>query len=148
MKVASIMQLTVFSDYGMRLMMMAAAHQDRLITIEEAARVYGISRAHLMKVAQLLVKKGFLKAVRGRTGGLMLGQPPEAIRIGDIVRATEPDFAVVECFKPDNRCRITRSCRLQGILGEAVMAFIDVLDRHTLQDLMLNPEDFGTPNAA
>lgn len=142
------MQLTVFSDYGMRLMIMAAAHQDRLITIEEAARAYAISRAHLMKVAQLLVRKGFLKAVRGRTGGLMLRQAPEAIRIGDIVRATEPDFAVVECFKPDNRCRITRSCRLQGILREAVTAFLEVLDRHTLQDLMLRPEDFGIPPAA
>lgn len=129
-------------------MLMAAAHQDRLITIEETARVYDISRAHLMKVAQLLVKKGFLKAVRGRTGGLALAQPPATIRVGDIVRATEPDFAVVECFRPDNKCRITRSCRLQGVLGEAVMAFLDVLDRHTLQELMLRPEDFGLPHMA
>lgn len=129
-------------------MMMAAAHSDRLITIEEAARVYGISRAHLMKVAQLLVKKGFLKAVRGRNGGLMLARPPEAIRVGDLVRATEADFAMVECFKSGNTCRITRCCRLRGILGDAVDAFLAVLDRHTLQDLMLNPEDFGIPQAA
>ncbi|MFB9948230.1 Rrf2 family transcriptional regulator [Rhizobium puerariae] len=142
------MQLTLFSDYGMRLMMMAAAHEDRLVTIEETARVYGISRAHLMKVARLLVGKGFLRAVRGRTGGLALARPPEAIRIGDLVRATEPDFAMVECFKTGNACRITPSCRLRGILGDAVLAFLDVLDRHTLQDLVLKPEDFGIRQAA
>lgn len=142
------MQLTRFSDYGLRLMMMAAAHGDRRITIEETARAYDISRAHLMKVAQLLVREGFLKASRGRAGGLSLARPAETIMIGDIVRATETDFAVVECMGPGNQCRITRDCRLRGVLGEAVNAFLQVLDRHTLAELTLTPEDFGFPQAA
>ena len=127
---------------------MAAAHGDRHITIEETARAYDISRAHLMKVAQLLVREGFLKASRGRAGGLSLARPAETIMIDDIVRATETDFAVVECMSPGNQCRITRGCRLRGVLGEAVNAFLQVLDRHTLAELTLTPEDFGFPQAA
>lgn len=145
---ADAMQLTTFSDYSMRMMMMAAAHPDRLVTIEETAQAYGISRAHLMKVANLLTRNGFLEAVRGRTGGLRLARPAEEIRLGALVRVTESDFGIVECFASDNKCRITDRCRLKGVLGEALDAFLAVLDRHTLADLVLRPEDFGIIRAA
>ena len=144
----SAMQLTRFSDYGLRLMMMAAANGERRITIEETARTFDISRAHLMKVAQLLVREGFLKAVRGRGGGLVLARPAEDITIGAVVRATESDFAIVECMGSGNPCRITPACRLRGVLGEALGAFLKVLDRHTLAELVLRPEDFGFARAA
>lgn len=137
------MRLTTFSDYALRLLMYAAARNDRLITIEETAKVYNISRAHLMKVANLLTTKGFLVSVRGRSGGLKLVGKPSDIRLGDVVRATEPDFAIVECFGPDNKCRITPRCQLRGIISDALSAFIDVLDRHTLEDLLVSPSDFG-----
>lgn len=142
------MQLTQFSDYALRLMMVVASKKGELITIEEAAVTYGISRAHLMKVAQLLVRQGFLISVRGRSGGLTLSRPPASILIGDIVRATETDFAMVECMQRGNRCKITPACRLRGILGDAVAAFLTVLDRFSLEDLLLSPEDFGFPAAA
>jgi len=144
----SAMQLTRFSDYGLRLMMMAAANGERRITIEETARTFDISRAHLMKVAQLLVREGFLKAARGRGGGLVLARPAESITIGAVVRATESDFAIVECMGSGNQCRITPACRLRGVLGEALGAFLKVLDRHTLAELVLRPEDFGFARAA
>ena len=144
----SAMQLTRFSDYGLRLMMMAAANGERRITIEETARTFDISRAHLMKMAQLLVREGFLKAARGRGGGLTLARPAESITIGAVVRATESDFAIVECMGSGNQCRITPACRLRGVLGEALGAFLKVLDRHTLAELVLRPEDFGFARAA
>jgi Rrf2 family nitric oxide-sensitive transcriptional repressor len=142
------MRLTNFSDYALRVLMYAAAQDDRLITIEETAEVYGISRAHLMKVANQLTKAGFLKAVRGRSGGLTLAKRPHKIRLGDVVRATEPDFALVECFAPENECVITPRCRLRKALREALTAFTDTLDRYTLADLLLNPTDFGVRPAA
>ena len=142
------MRLTNFTDFALRLLMYAAAHDDRLITIEETSEVYGISRAHLMKITNTLTKAGFLKAVRGRSGGLMLAKPPRKIRLGDVVRATEPDFALVECFSTGNQCIITRSCRLRGILSEGLSAFNTVLDKYTLADLMLTPEVFGVRPAA
>jgi len=142
------MRLTDFSDYSLRLLMYAAVRADQLVTIEETAQVYGISRAHLMKVANQLTRAGFLKAVRGRSGGLALAMRPERIGLGDVLRATEPDFALVECFRTDNRCLITPRCRLRGVLKEALSAFSDTLDRYTLSDLLLSPEDFGIQPAA
>ena len=142
------MRLTSFSDYSLRILMYAAAQSERLITIEETALAYGISRAHLMKVANLLTKAGFLRAVRGRSGGLVLAQPPSEISIGEVLRLTEPDFALVECFGSDNCCLVTSRCRLKGILHEALAAFLSTIDRYTLADLMLRPEDFGIRPAA
>ncbi len=142
------MRLTNFSDYALRVLLYAAAREGALITIEETARVYGISRAHLMKVVNQLTRAGYLTAVRGRSGGLELAKRPDRIGLGDVVRATEPDFALVECFAPENRCLITPRCRLRGVLNEALGAFVAVLDRHTLADLVLRPEDFGIQPAA
>lgn len=142
------MRLTNFSDYALRILMYAAAREERLITIEETATVYGISRTHLMKVANQLTRAGYLTAVRGRSGGLMLAKRPNKIRLGDVIRATEPDFALVECFTADNKCLITPRCRLRLALREALAAFTATLDRYTLADLLLNPKDFGIRPAA
>jgi Rrf2 family nitric oxide-sensitive transcriptional repressor len=143
-----MMRLTTFSDYALRVLMYAATRGDRLITIEETADVYGISRAHLMKVANQLTRAGFLKATRGRTGGLALAKRPDRIRLGDVIRATEPDFALVECFSAGNECLITPRCRLKGVVKEALLAFVGTLDRYTLADLILSPKDFGIKPAA
>jgi Rrf2 family nitric oxide-sensitive transcriptional repressor len=142
------MRLTAFSDYALRVLMYAAARDGRLITIDETAGVYGISRAHLMKVVNQLTRAGFLKAVRGRSGGVALARTPVKIRLGDVLRATEPDFALVECFSSGNQCLISPRCRLRGALNEALAAFIGTLDRYTLADLLLNPRDFGIKPAA
>jgi len=142
------MQLTNFSDFALRVLMYAAARSDRLITVEETAAVYGVSRAHLRKVANTLTRAGFLTAVRGRSGGLKLGKNPEKIRLGDVIRLTEPDFALVECFSAADQCIITSRCRLRGVLKEALAAFAGVLDSYTLKDLLLRPRDFGIKSAA
>jgi Rrf2 family transcriptional regulator, nitric oxide-sensitive transcriptional repressor len=143
------MRLTNFSDYALRLLMFASAQSDRLITIEETAELYGISRAHLMKVANQLTRAGFMKAVRGRSGGLTLGRPAEKIRLSDVLRATEPDFALVECFGAgESLCIITPRCRLRGALKNALAAFMRELDGYTLADLVLRPKDFRVKPAA
>ena len=133
------MRLTTLSDYALRLLMMADAAGDSLITIEAAASRYHISRAHLMKVANVLTRAGYLQAVRGRSGGLRLAKPARQIRIGDVIRATEPDFAMVECFSGDNQCIITSACKLPRILSAASDAFINVLNESTLADISLGP---------
>ncbi len=142
------MRLTSFTDFALRLLMYAAAHDDRLITIEEASQVYNVSRAHLMKITNTLTRAGFLKAVRGRSGGLALAKPPRKICLRDVIRVTEPDFELVECFASGSQCIITRSCHLRGILQEGLAAFNEVLDKYTLADLMLKPRDFGVRSAA
>ncbi|MEZ5802757.1 MAG: Rrf2 family transcriptional regulator [Rhizobiaceae bacterium] len=136
------MRLTSFSDYALRMLMYAASAGERLITIEEAARTFNVSKTHLNKVANTLTRAGYLKAVRGRSGGLALNRPADTIRIGDVLRLTEPDFALVECFVTGNQCIITRSCKLSRLLAEAIAAFQETLDRHTLADIVLAPPDF------
>lgn len=142
------MRLTSFSDYSLRVLMYAAARGDRLITIEELVKVYGISRAHLMKVVNHLTRNGYLKAIRGRSGGLVLARQPNKIKVGEVVRSTEPNFVMAECFASDNQCAITPRCRLRGALRQALAAFTATLDQYTLADLMLRPEDFGIKPAA
>jgi Rrf2 family nitric oxide-sensitive transcriptional repressor len=137
------MRLTSFSDYALRMLMFAASNGDRRITIEETARRFAISRAHLMKVANELTRAGFLKARRGRSGGLVLGKPADEIRLSDVLGAVEPDFALAECFGVGNRCLITPHCRLRRALDEALAAFIGVLDRYTVADLVLDSEALG-----
>lgn len=130
------MRLTVFSDYSLRLLMFAAQRGERLSTIEEVASAYGISRFHLMKVAQTLGNAGFLQNLRGRSGGLRLARPAAEIRLGDVIRVTEEDMALVACFEGGAQdCPLMAACGLQGVLSEAMGAFMAVLDRTTLADV-------------
>lgn len=137
------MRLTLHTDYALRLLMLLAIEPDELHTIEECARRYGISRNHLTKITQTLAQAGFVESVRGRGGGLRLGRAVEAINLGAVVRATEDGFALVECFEPvHNRCVVTSACGLRGPLEEALRAFLGVLDRYSLADLVKNPGTF------
>lgn len=141
------MQLTMMSDYALRVLIYTAAHPDRLVTINETLDVYGISRGHLMKIVGVLAAAGVLRSQRGRSGGFTLARPPRDIRLGDVLRLTEPDFEMVECFSANNNCSISPACRLPGVVTEALAAFMAVMDRHTLADLVLRPKDFGFARA-
>jgi Rrf2 family nitric oxide-sensitive transcriptional repressor len=134
------MRLTLHTDYALRLMMLLAMEPDQRHTIEEVARRYGISRNHLMKVAQTLVQAGFIGGLRGRGGGLRLELAAGVINVGAVVRATEDSFALVECFDRErNACVISPACGLRGVLDEALHGFLAVLDRYSLADLVANP---------
>jgi Rrf2 family nitric oxide-sensitive transcriptional repressor len=130
------LRLTVCSDYALRLLMYLAVKDDGLATIAEVAKAYGISKNHLMKVAYQLGLAGYVETVRGRGGGLRLAKPIEAITLGEIVRHTEPDMALVPCFAPiEANCAIRPCCGLRTALKRAATAFTEVLDEYTLKDL-------------
>jgi Rrf2 family transcriptional regulator, nitric oxide-sensitive transcriptional repressor len=133
------MRLSVYSDYSLRLLMYAALHPAELVTIQQVAEAYGISRNHLMKVAFELGRHGFLETVRGRKGGLRLARPPRQIGLGEVVRKTEEGFVLVECFDAAaDRCALSGPCRLKGALSRALKAYLAVLDEYTLADLTRN----------
>ncbi len=135
------MRLSLQSDYSLRLLMHLAAHPDRLVTIAEVADRFRISQNHLMKVAFLLGREGLIQTVRGRAGGLRLATKPDSIGVGDVVRRMESDIHLVECFSAEpGRCLISGACRLKGVLHEALEAFLGVLDRYTLADLVKSPK--------
>lgn len=134
------MRLTRLTDYSFRVLIFLAADPGRQATIREIAVRYDISRNHLMKVANLLARHGFVRAARGRGGGLTLARPASEISVGAVVRVLEDDFGVVECMSKGGTCRIEPACILKPLLGRAVGAFLDVLDGATLADLVRQPE--------
>ena len=132
------MRLTTFTDFALRVLMFLAVRDERKSTIGEISGHFGISKNHLMKVVSLLTRQGFIRSVRGPGGGLVLARPARDIVIGDVIRKTEDDLALVECFRPDNDCIITDHCKLSAVMGQALKAFLAVLDGYTLADIVTN----------
>lgn len=129
------MYLTRHADYTMRLLIHLAVQPGGAATIQEIAERFGISRNHLMKVANRATRAGYVEGVRGRAGGLKLSKNPKEISIGEVLRTVE-EWKLVECLQDSsNSCRITRGCGLRPILKEALEAFLAVLDRYSLEDL-------------
>jgi Rrf2 family nitric oxide-sensitive transcriptional repressor len=129
------MQLTIFTDYGLRSLMYLAAHPDRRCNVREIAEHYGISRNHLVKVVHHLSQLGLIDSSKGKGGGIQLAHAPKKLKIGDLVRDLEPHMQLVECFdRETNSCRISLGCQLKHFLTEANKAFIACLNRYTLAD--------------
>lgn len=135
------MQLSSFTDYSLRVLIYAAVRPETRCLTTEVAEAFGVSRHHLVKVVNELQHLGYVATTRGREGGFTLAKEPQQIRIGDVVRATEGTMALVECFdRETNTCPLTRACGLKGVLHEAFGAFLSVLDRCTLADLVAQPQ--------
>lgn len=126
------MRLTRYTDYAMRVLLYLGAKPEKVSSIGEIARAYGISQNHLMKVAHQLGKAGYVEGVRGRSGGIRLARPADKINVGAVVRGAEEGFDLVDC----GNCLIAPACGLTGVLDEALAAFMAVLDRYTLADLL------------
>lgn len=130
------MRLAEYTDYTLRVLMYCAARPQQLVTIGELAEHHRVSKNHLMKIVNDLARQGVLETTRGRGGGLRLMKDAEQLRVGDVVRAAETDFRLVECFDPaTDRCTLTPSCRLKGLFGEALAAYFKALDGMTLAEL-------------
>ena len=130
------MRLSEYTDYTLRVLMYCARNRQRLVTINELAEQHGLSKGHLMKVVNDLARQGLIETTRGRGGGLRLAQEPGAIRVGDVVRASETDFRLVECFDPGtNACTLTPDCRLKHLFDAALRGYFQALDGATLADL-------------
>ncbi|MCG7198641.1 Rrf2 family transcriptional regulator [Marinobacter pelagius] len=130
------MHITRYTDYSLRVLIYLSAQGDRLATIQEIADSYDISKNHLMKVVHQLNKKGYIETIRGKKGGMRLHMAPEEINIGILVRETEQDLSIVECFSSKNACKITPVCGLKSMFNEALKAFLEVLDKYTLADVI------------
>ncbi|QBP39984.1 Rrf2 family transcriptional regulator [Paenisporosarcina antarctica] len=139
------MRLTMYTDFSLRVLMyVGAKDKSELSTIQEISTAYDISKNHLMKVTYELGKHGYIETVRGRGGGIRLALLPENIIIGEVVRKTEDDFNLVECFNcTTNQCVITPVCKLKNVLHEALVAYFAVLDQYTLYDLLGNKDQLG-----
>ncbi len=131
------MQLTVHTDYALRVLLYLAHFPERRVCTEEISAAYGISKNHLVRVVHTLAEGGFITVTLGRSGGVELARSPKAIGLGEVVRASEASFRLVECHDAaSNTCPIVPVCGLKGILETALSAFLAELDKHTLADLV------------
>lgn len=136
------MRLTRQTNYAVRIMMYCAANSDRLSRIPEIASAYGVSELFLFKILQPLVEARLVETVRGRNGGVRLGRPASEITLFDVVRVTEENFAMAECFENDAaECPLIDSCSLNAALRKALGAFFDVLESYTIEDLVKERTD-------
>ncbi len=137
------MRITAYTDYSIRVLMYLAVRPDHQARIADIAAAYGISETHLMKVVHQLGLAGDIQTVRGRRGGIRLGRPASEINLGTVVRRTEADLNLVPCFESPATCPIASACTLQGVFHEALNAFLAVLDRYTLADLLVRRFDLA-----
>jgi Rrf2 family transcriptional regulator, nitric oxide-sensitive transcriptional repressor len=145
--------LTLHADYSLRVLLFLAAHPERLVSTQEVSEAYGISKHHLVRVVQTLGRHGFIEVRPGRAGGILLARAPSEISLGEVFRVSEPDFNLVECFERDtNTCPIAPACGLKGVLYEAREAFLAVLGKYTVADVVKRSRkdltDFFLPAAA
>lgn len=138
------MRMTLHTDYALRMLIYLATRPEGVCTVNDVAEAYQLPRNHLLKVAQTLRDLGFVETTRGRAGGIRLAKSPEAIGVGALVRATEEEFSLAECMQAQGRpCAISPACNLKGMLHEALAAFLAVLDKYTLADLVENRAILG-----
>lgn len=135
------MNLTLYSDYSLRVLIYLSVSAGNNVSIKDIAQYYDVSKDHLVKVVHNLSKLGYIKTSRGRGGGIQLAHDPSSINIGRVLRATEPNFHIVECFNTSqSHCRVLPICNLKHALEDALESFMKELDRYTLADLIKQDE--------
>ncbi len=130
------MRLTVRTNLALRTLMVCATNPDRIVRRAEAAQAVNASENHLAQVINQLGQTGFLKTLRGRGGGFVLGRPADRISVGAVFRAFEADLPFIECLSDINTCPLRGACRMQAHLIRAVEAFYASLDPLMLSDLV------------
>ncbi|NKC29392.1 RrF2 family transcriptional regulator [Falsiroseomonas selenitidurans] len=133
------MRLTQYSNFTLRTLQLVALRAPAIVTVDDVARAHRISKAHLVKVAAELARRGYIDSLRGRHGGMRLARPADSITVGEIIRWTEAPLELVECFNPDtNTCPLLGACHLSRGLQRALRAFLSVLDDLTIADIAYN----------
>ena len=128
------MQLKRYTDYSLRVLIYLGINPERVVSINEIAQAYAISRNHLLKVVGGLSEHGWVEAYRGKTGGWKLALAPHLINIGTVVELMEDQGSLIDCTEP--ACPILPACILKRALTEAQAAFYKTLRHYTLADLI------------
>lgn len=135
------MQITLFTDYALRMLTYLALAEGEIVPINDVADATGVSKHYMLKVGNELARLGYVDTLRGRTGGVRLVMDPARIKLGEVIRSTEPNRAVIDCILDDHfECPIHAPCRLRHVLDEAQRAFHAVLDKYTVADLVATPQ--------
>lgn len=131
------MQLSKFTDYAFRSLIYLANNKEKICTVEELAKELEVSEHHLKKVIHKLGKTEYIKSIKGRSGGLKLGLQPKEINLGEVLKLTEDNLNIVECFNKENTCPfIKNGCKLKGIINKSLNKFIEEFSQYSLEDIL------------
>ncbi len=139
------MRHTSHADYALRVLLYLRVAPGRQGSVSEMAEAHAVSRHHLVKVVQGLAGAGMVETSRGRGGGVRLVRDPSSISVGEVMRAMEKDFAVVECLGAARFCRVAGVCGARSVFSRALDAYFEVLDRTSLEEIAAN--DYGLRGA-
>ncbi len=134
------MQLTRFSDLSLRLLLYLASrrHDEAAVSTARAtAEIFEVPYTHLVKVVHRLSTLGLIATTKGKGGGVRLGRPAEEIRLGQVLRLTEPSAPIINCFEP--ACPLRSDCLLKKALDGAYEQFFQEMDRYTLAEIAETP---------
>lgn len=139
LELGNAVKLTSYTNYALRALQLAAINTPNLVRIEDVVQIHGLAKPHVRKIVHELGKAQLLYTQRGRSGGFQLARAASTIVVGDVVRLTEGQMDVVECFNPEtNTCPLIGVCKLSRAIQQATAAFMEVLDDLTIADIASN----------
>jgi Rrf2 family nitric oxide-sensitive transcriptional repressor len=131
------MRATLFTEYSFKVLMYLASKGDSLVTVSEIARECLMSKNHLVKVIQNLVRSGFINSVRGKNGGIYLARTPDQINLGDVARQTGMNLDGLDCFDTTGReCPFEIGCKLKNVIRDARLSYMATMDKYTLEHIL------------
>lgn len=131
------MQIAKSTDFALRVLIYASSKPDTLVTQQEVADFFDISREHLRKIVHELSKAGYLETRRGNQGGFALAQAATDINLADVVCLFEQKQSLIDCDALS--CVLAKNCQLKTVFNEAESAFIASLKQYSLADIVSKP---------
>jgi Rrf2 family protein len=157
------MQVSKRCEYALRALIdIGIAHEAgrEILSIGELARHEQLPVRFLEQILLQLKDAGWVESRRGQRGGYALARPMDTIRMGDVVRLVDGPLAPIRCvsktaYEPCT-CPDEDHCGLRMLMMDVRNALADVLDRHTLADVVevtirklrrdrIDPPFLGTP---
>ena len=132
------MRLSKFTDYSFRTLIYLANNRYKVCTVDALYVKLKISKHHLKKIVNILAKTDLIISNKGRTGGIKLGLDPEDINLGEVIKITEENLNIADCFKNNKCCSYIKpsNCKIKCIMTEALDSFINEFSKYTLQELL------------
>jgi Rrf2 family nitric oxide-sensitive transcriptional repressor len=132
----TMMRLSRFTDYSLRVLIYLGQNNESRVTINQISEAYAISKKHLMKVVSNLTRLQFIIAQRGPGGGIKLNRLPEDISLDEVIGNMEKHLQQLQAKNLSSTKSLTADTRLSNFLQHALQAYLEALGRFTLADVL------------
>jgi len=130
------------SKYALRALQALAQRRDQgPVLIATLAKEERIPKKFLELILLELKNRGILQSKKGKGGGYALGRAPDAIMLGEVIRALDGPLAPLPCashtaYRKCDECRDEATCGLRAVMQEVRDATAGILDRESVADMM------------